>query len=59
MADWGGHPTKELSDGRYAFAYRRKYVLHLKKLAFYQRAAELVLIILAEEIEHYKIEEEK
>ena len=52
-------PTKDLPDGRYAFAYRRKYVLYLKKFAFYQRAAELLLIILAEEIEHYKIEEEK
>ena len=51
-------PTKDLPDGRYAFAYRRKYVLYLKKFAFYQRAAELLLIILAEEIEHYGIEEE-
>jgi hypothetical protein len=52
-------PTKDLPDGRYSFQYRKKYVLYLKKFAFYQRAAELLLIILAEEIEHYKIEEEK
>ena len=51
--------TKDLPDGRYSFTYRRKYVLYLKKFAFYQRAAEVLLIILAEEIDHYKVEENK
>lgn len=57
--DGASDPTKDLPDNRYSFLYRKKYCLYLKKFAFYDRAAELLQIILAEEIEYYKIEEEK
>lgn len=52
-------PTKDLPDNRYSFIYRKKYVLFQKKFAFYQRAAENLQTILTEEIEFYKLEEEK
>lgn len=47
--------TKDLVDDAYSFKHRRKFCLYLKKFAFYERSGELLQIILAEIIEHYKL----
>ncbi len=44
-----------LVDDIYSFKHRKKYCLYLKKFAIYERASDLLNIILAEEIEYYKL----
>lgn len=47
--------TKELPDNRYSFIYRKKYCLYLKKFGFYEKASEVLQIIIADEFDYYKL----
>ena len=47
---------KDLSDSRYAFLYRKKFALYLKKFAFYDQANEVLEQILKDEMAFYGLE---
>lgn len=51
--------TKELPDNKYAFQYRAKYALYLKKFAFYDRAQEVLTGLLKDMIAYFNLETEQ